>query len=106
MILAIPSFRDRIPVLVDRVTTLTGPGELIDVIDGRLHIDGDQLEATWEGPTLPDASWPVPDGHAFVLGDARVHSVDDSRTLGPIPLTTLQWRVAWRYWPPRRVGGI
>ncbi|PIV81300.1 citrate lyase subunit alpha [bacterium CG17_big_fil_post_rev_8_21_14_2_50_64_8] len=31
-ILPIPSFRDRIPVLVDRVTTLCGPGELVDVI--------------------------------------------------------------------------
>ncbi len=31
-ILAIPSFRNRIPVLLDRVTTLCGPGELIDVI--------------------------------------------------------------------------
>ena len=31
-ILPIPSFRDRIPVLVDKVTTLCGPGELIDVI--------------------------------------------------------------------------
>ena len=31
-ILAIPSFRDRIPVLMDRVTTLCGPGELIDVV--------------------------------------------------------------------------
>lgn len=31
-ILAIPAVRDRIPVLVDEVTTLTGPGELIDVI--------------------------------------------------------------------------
>ena len=31
-ILAIPSFRDRIPVIVDKVTTLVGPGELIDVI--------------------------------------------------------------------------
>ena len=31
-ILPIPSFRDRIPVVVDRVTTLCGPGELIDVI--------------------------------------------------------------------------
>jgi citrate lyase subunit alpha / citrate CoA-transferase len=31
-ILALPSFRDRIPVIVDEVTTLTGPGELIDVI--------------------------------------------------------------------------
>jgi citrate lyase subunit alpha/citrate CoA-transferase len=31
-ILAVPSFRDRIPVIVDEVTTLTGPGELIDVV--------------------------------------------------------------------------
>ncbi len=31
-ILAIPSFRDRIPVIVDEVTTVTGPGELVDVI--------------------------------------------------------------------------
>jgi len=31
-ILAMPSFRDRNPVIRDRVTTLTGPGELIDVV--------------------------------------------------------------------------
>ena len=31
-ILPIPAFRDRIPVIVDEVTTLCGPGELIDVI--------------------------------------------------------------------------
>ena len=31
-ILPVPSFRDRIPVLVDSVTTLCGPGELIDVV--------------------------------------------------------------------------
>jgi citrate lyase subunit alpha/citrate CoA-transferase len=32
VILPIPLFRDRIPVIVDNVTTLCGPGELIDVI--------------------------------------------------------------------------
>src|SRR5512146_1680385 len=31
-ILAVPSFRDRIPVIVDEVTTLAGPSELIDVV--------------------------------------------------------------------------
>ena len=31
-ILAIPSFRDRMPVIVDEVTTIVGPGELIDVV--------------------------------------------------------------------------
>jgi len=32
VILPIPLFRDRVPVVRDRVTTLCGPGELIDVI--------------------------------------------------------------------------
>jgi citrate lyase subunit alpha / citrate CoA-transferase len=31
-ILAVPSFRDRVPIVVDDVTTLCGPSELIDVI--------------------------------------------------------------------------
>lgn len=32
VIIPVPLFRDRIPVLVNEVTTLCGPGELIDVI--------------------------------------------------------------------------
>ena len=32
VIIPVPLFRDRIPVIVDEVTTLCGPGELIDVI--------------------------------------------------------------------------
>lgn len=32
VIIPVPLFRDRIPVIVDQVTTLCGPGELIDVI--------------------------------------------------------------------------
>ncbi len=31
-ILAVPAFRNRVPVVLDEVTTLCGPGELIDVI--------------------------------------------------------------------------
>ncbi len=31
-ILAVPAFRDRIPVIVDEVATVTGPGELVDVV--------------------------------------------------------------------------
>ncbi|HVP38181.1 MAG TPA: citrate lyase subunit alpha, partial [Candidatus Saccharimonadales bacterium] len=56
-ILAVPSFRDRIPVIVDRVTTLCGPGELIDVVVTERGIAinplrGDLLEAT-RGSGLP-----------------------------------------------------
>jgi citrate lyase subunit alpha/citrate CoA-transferase len=31
-IIPVPLFRDRIPVIVDNITTLCGPGELIDVV--------------------------------------------------------------------------
>jgi citrate lyase subunit alpha/citrate CoA-transferase len=56
-ILPIPSFRDRIPVIVDEVTTLCGPGELIDVIVTERGIAinpkrEDLLEAT-QGTDLP-----------------------------------------------------
>jgi len=56
-ILAVPSFRDRIPVIVDEVTTLCGPGELIDVVVTERGIAinprrGDLLDAV-KGSTLP-----------------------------------------------------
>ena len=56
-ILALPSFRDRIPVIVDEVTTLAGPGEMIDVIVTERGIAinplrKDLIEAT-KGSKLP-----------------------------------------------------
>jgi citrate lyase subunit alpha/citrate CoA-transferase len=38
VILALPAVRDRIPVVVDEVTTLCGPGELVDVVVTELGI--------------------------------------------------------------------
>ena len=56
-ILALPAFRDRIPIIVDEVTTLVGPGELIDVVVTERGIAinprrKDLLEAT-KGSGLP-----------------------------------------------------
>ncbi len=56
-ILALPSFRDRIPVIVDEVTTITGPGELIDVIVTERGIAinprRDDLKSALAGSDLP-----------------------------------------------------
>ncbi len=57
VILAVPAVRDRIPVIVDEVTTLCGPGELIDVVVTERGIAvnprrGDLLEAV-KGSPLP-----------------------------------------------------
>lgn len=56
-IIAVPSFRDRIPIIKDSVTTLVGPGELIDVIVTERGIAinpkrKDLIEAT-ENSSLP-----------------------------------------------------
>jgi citrate lyase subunit alpha/citrate CoA-transferase len=56
-ILAVPAFRDRIPVLVDEVTTMTGPSELIDVVITERGVAinprrADLLDAL-QGSTLP-----------------------------------------------------
>jgi len=57
VILPIPAMRDRIPVIVDRVTTLCGPGELIDVIVTERGIAINprrtDLAAAVKGSTLP-----------------------------------------------------
>ncbi len=57
VILPIPSMRNRIPVIVDRVTTLCGPGELIDVVVTERGIAinprrGDLIDAV-KGSNLP-----------------------------------------------------
>jgi citrate lyase subunit alpha/citrate CoA-transferase len=57
VILALPAVRDRIPVIVDEVTTLCGPGELVDVVVTELGIAinplrQDLLDAV-KGSSLP-----------------------------------------------------
>jgi hypothetical protein len=42
---------------------------------------------------------------AELLGDAQAESTD-SLTFGPVPLSSIRWRAAFRYWPPERAGRI
>ncbi|MGQ9707926.1 MAG: citrate lyase subunit alpha [bacterium] len=57
VILAMPAVRDRIPVIVDEVTTLCGPGEMIDVVVTELGIainpKRQDLLAAVKGKNLP-----------------------------------------------------
>jgi nickel-type superoxide dismutase maturation protease len=47
----------------------------------------------------------VSGAQAQLLGDHPAESTD-SRTFGDVPLEAIRWRVALRYWPPLRFGGI
>jgi nickel-type superoxide dismutase maturation protease len=47
----------------------------------------------------------VRDGTLDLRGDLPTSS-SDSRHFGPVPASTVRWRVAARYWPPSRAGLI
>jgi len=42
---------------------------------------------------------------AELRGDATDASTD-SREFGAVPLSTIRWRAAFRYWPPERAGRL
>ena len=54
--------------------------------------------------TLPVAQ--LDSDEVFLLGDNRAASNSDSRTIGPISVGDLRWRVEFRYWPIGTVGPV
>lgn len=91
--------------LVKRVVGL--PGETITLSNGQVHIDGAVLAEPWaDGPVRPDGEWTLDANHVFILGDNRPTSSADSRTIGPVDIHTIGWRVVARYWPPSSIGRI
>jgi len=91
--------------LVKRIVGL--PDETVELRDGRVLVNGEPLDDPWgNGPARPDDRLHLPDDAVFVLGDRRPVSAGDSRQLGPIPVSALEWRVVSRYWPARRIGPV
>jgi len=90
-ILPIPAFRDRIPVLVDEVTTLVGPGELIDVIVTERGIAinplRDDLRKAVAGSDLPIR--PIEEIKAEI--DALVGGAPAKPNLGEEVVAAIEW---------------
>ncbi len=92
-------------LLIKRVIGL--PGERITVANGQVHIDGSTLAETWASArTAPDSDNLVPDDAVWVLGDDRALSSADSRTIGPVPVDGVAWRVFAIYWPAGRAAAL
>jgi signal peptidase I len=77
--------------LIKRVVAL--PGEVVEVRDGHVWIDGERVDEPWVtylgGPDY-GVAW-VPAGCVFVLGDDRPESWD-SREIGAVPLSAVRSR--------------
>jgi signal peptidase I len=83
---------------VKRVVGL--PGEMIEVKDGSVFVDGNLLDEPYL--TAKDRSNSAPrqlgKGEYYVLGDNRAHS-NDSRSWGAVPEANLRGKVWLVYWP-------
>ena len=85
-------------------------GETVEIRDGKVFIDGTELEEPYlfaaapDDPTQPttvpgnEHRWVVPDGELFLMGDHRSNSAD-SRMFGPVETGQVIGRAWLRYWP-------
>ena len=90
--------RDPSKDFVKRVVGL--PGEVIEMKDGRVIVDGNLLDEPYlsaKDSTNKD-QLRLGEGEYYVLGDNRSHS-NDSRSWGPVPEANLRGKVWMVYWP-------
>ena len=94
-------------ILIKRVIA-TG-GQTVDLVDGKVVVDGVALDEPYTGglpsePLAPapgaDVSYPytVPEGHLWVMGDNRTNS-NDSRYFGAVGCSSVTARGVAVIWP-------
>ncbi len=85
-------------------------GDHIKIENGKVYRNGNELDESYlaedmetEGKVFSDII--VPDNCVFVMGDNRTVSVD-SRDFGCVPISKIESRVAFRFWPLNKFGKI
>jgi signal peptidase I len=83
------------------------PGDMVEVRNGVVYVNGSRLAETYVPPEYRDHSiMPperVPEDQYFVLGDHRSSS-NDSRAWGMVPRRYIYGKAVFVYWPPDKVG--
>jgi signal peptidase I len=95
--------RSRSQEVVKRLVGL--PGERVRLRGGRLEVDGEVVPEPYlaGGSGAGELDLRLGPAEYLVLGDHRAASTD-GRDFGPIGADALVARVAFAYWPPRRLG--
>jgi signal peptidase I len=98
---------DRSKSFIKRVIAL--PGESVEIRQGMVYVDGQQLKESYVPPQYEDLSdyGPVriPRDMYFVMGDHRISS-NDSRVFGPVPSRFIYGRAVFAYWPVDHFGSL
>jgi signal peptidase I len=80
------------------------PGETVAEKEGYVFINGRPLNEPYvRYRDTQTASWHVPKGQYFLMGDNRASSCD-SRLWGTVPRHNLIGTAVLTYWPPNRIG--
>lgn len=90
VILPVPLFRDRIPVIRDRVTTLCGPGELIDVVVTERGIAINPLRKDLLD-RVKGSGLPVKSLEALKAEADRICGVPDPAAFGERVVAAIKW---------------
>ena len=85
-------------------------GDHIKIEDGKVYRNGKELEEEYLEQGIETTSKRysdiiVPEDYVFVMGDNRPHSTD-SRDFGCIPISKIESKVAFRFWPLSKFGKI
>lgn len=93
------------------------PGDYIEIKNGAVYINDEKLQENYlEDGVVTDmiqggreqsyfTDFTVPANHVFALGDNRPGSTD-CRSFGCIPLEKIEGKVAFRFWPFSKFGGV
>lgn len=78
------------------------PGDLIEVQDGKLYINGELYPEPYLDQNsdyrMENIKVKVPENELFVMGDNRPNS-RDSRSIGTIPIDSVVGRAEFVFWP-------
>jgi signal peptidase I len=92
---------------IKRVIAL--PGETIEIKNGRVFIDGEEIDEPYVHPFRDMSDFEpvrVPPDRLFVMGDNRANSNDSRRSLGFIPYDKVVGKAFVVIWPPSRIGWL
>ncbi len=104
VVLEMPSQGDEL--LIKRVIGL--PGETVEIKEGQVYVNGEPLEEPFTAEQTQPGHYgqvTVPPLHVYVLGDNRDRS-NDSRSFGPVPISSIVGRAWLSYWPLEKVGFV
>lgn len=85
-------------------------GDHIEIKDGKVYRNGEELIEEYLSDGVETISKVytdviVPKDCVFVMGDNRPHSTD-SRDFGCVPISKIESKVAFRFWPLSKFGKI